>query len=50
MRLVPGYYFGALQVKRQLEIDACLDSGGAWNYEKNHGEYGNASGKKQIEK
>jgi len=31
--------FGMLKAKRWLEIDACLDSGGSWNYEKNRCEY-----------
>lgn len=28
-----------LKAKRWLEIDACLDSGGSWNYQTNRCEY-----------
>ena len=35
--------FGVLKVKQWLEIDACLDSGGSWNYEKNRCEYDDPS-------
>jgi hypothetical protein len=35
--------FGFLKVKRWLEIDACLDSGGSWNYKENRCEHGTNS-------
>lgn len=35
--------FGVLKAKLWLEIDACLDSGGSWNYEKNRCEYDDPS-------
>jgi len=31
--------FSMLKLKRWLDIDACLDSGGRWNYEENRCEY-----------
>jgi hypothetical protein len=38
--LLTGSVVVALKIKRWLEIDACLDSGGSWNYETNKCEYG----------
>lgn len=38
--LLAGSLVLALKVKRWFEIDACLDSGGSWNYETNKCEYG----------
>jgi hypothetical protein len=38
--LLAGSLVFALKIKRWLEIDACLDSGGSWNYETNKCEYG----------
>ena len=37
--------FGVFKAKRWLEIDACLDSGGSWNYQKNRCEYDTPSKK-----
>jgi hypothetical protein len=42
--------FGAFKAKRWLEIDACLDSGGSWNYETNRCEYDAASNTQQTAK